>query len=261
MRAHPLRRSPCPARSVPWRRSVTRCDVAPVLGRPPSMSYYATSRGRASTAPRVLGVDARGREVLTYVPGNVPRTASPDVATHRALVEVGGLLRRYHEAVSGFSLPPGIGWSGGQIPDQQRGLPQRPRAQEHGLPRGEPGSVLGLRPRLACPAGLGRGAPRLAVRAARRRGGLRAPRVDDTARPSPASAPLVRRLRALGARAARILGAIGSTYRNDRFGHRSAGCRGRTSAPQMGRGGRTDACTRRPRLGRAAPRGSAGGPP
>ncbi len=95
----------------------------------------------------------------------------------------------------------------------------------------------------------------------RRRGGLRAPRVDDTARPSPASAPLVRRLRALGARAARILGAIGSTYRNDRFGHRSAGCRGRTSAPQMGRGGRTDACTRRPRLGRATPRGSAGGPP
>jgi Phosphotransferase enzyme family len=63
-------------------------------------------------APRVLGVDARGREVLTYVPGHVPRAASPDVCTDRALVELGGLLRRYHEAVSGFALPPGMGWYG-----------------------------------------------------------------------------------------------------------------------------------------------------
>jgi hypothetical protein len=68
-------------------------------------------------APRVLGVDARGREVLTYVPGHVPRSASPDVATDRALVEVGLLLRRYHEAVSGFELPPGVVWHGGAGPD------------------------------------------------------------------------------------------------------------------------------------------------
>ena len=67
-------------------------------------------------APRVLGVDDRGREVLTYIPGEVPRTASPEVATDRALSEVGLLLRRYHEAVSGFSLPPGIGWYGGDAP-------------------------------------------------------------------------------------------------------------------------------------------------
>jgi hypothetical protein len=61
-------------------------------------------------APRVLGVDAQGREVLTYIPGTVPRDASPDVAADRALLEVGLLLRRYHEAASGFSLPPGIEW-------------------------------------------------------------------------------------------------------------------------------------------------------
>ena len=67
-------------------------------------------------APRVLGVDAQGREVLTYIPGNVPRGASPDVATDRALFEVGCLLRRYHEAVSEFSLPPGIEWYGGADP-------------------------------------------------------------------------------------------------------------------------------------------------
>jgi hypothetical protein len=61
-------------------------------------------------APRVLGVDPQGREVLTHIPGEMPRSASPEVATDRALSEVGLLLRRYHDAVSGFSLPPGIGW-------------------------------------------------------------------------------------------------------------------------------------------------------
>jgi Ser/Thr protein kinase RdoA (MazF antagonist) len=65
-------------------------------------------------APRVLGFDAQGREILTYVPGDVPRSASPDVATDRALAAVGRLLRRYHEATSGFSLPPGVGWHGGE---------------------------------------------------------------------------------------------------------------------------------------------------
>ena len=68
-------------------------------------------------APRVLDIHAQGREVLTYIPGNVPRGASPDIATDRALLEVGLLLRRYHEAVSGFSLPQGIEWYGGADPD------------------------------------------------------------------------------------------------------------------------------------------------
>jgi Ser/Thr protein kinase RdoA (MazF antagonist) len=68
-------------------------------------------------APRVLDIDDQGREVLTYIPGTVPRVASPEVATDRALFEVGRLLRRYHEAVSGFSLPSGIEWYGGKDPD------------------------------------------------------------------------------------------------------------------------------------------------
>jgi len=64
-------------------------------------------------APRVLGFDAQGREVLTYVPGHVPRNASPEVATDLALFEAGRLLGRYHKAASGFSLPPGVVWYGG----------------------------------------------------------------------------------------------------------------------------------------------------
>jgi Ser/Thr protein kinase RdoA (MazF antagonist) len=67
-------------------------------------------------APRVLGFDSRGREVLTYVPGDVPDGAGPDVVTERALSEVGRLLRRYHEAVSGFALPLGVEWHGGADP-------------------------------------------------------------------------------------------------------------------------------------------------
>src|SRR5215203_534988 len=213
-------------------------------------------------APRVLGVDDRGREVLTYIPGEVPRTASPEVATDRALSEVGLLLRRYHEAVSGFFASP---WHrvvrGGRPRSGRRSLPQRPGPKEHGLPRGQPCSVLGLRPRLARPASVGRGTPRLAVRAAGRRRGLRTPRVVFTARPSRAAMPLVRWLRAPRARADRVARTLGPPYGNERFGDRGAGCGGRARPSPMGRGGRTRPHTHRPGLGRAAPRDPKGGPP
>jgi hypothetical protein len=62
-------------------------------------------------APRVLGIDGQGREVLSYVPGEVPEWATPEVVTGRVLEEVGGLLCHYHETVSGFVLPSGIAWS------------------------------------------------------------------------------------------------------------------------------------------------------
>ena len=61
-------------------------------------------------APRVLGIDGQRREVLTYLPGKVPRRASPEVATNRVLAEVGRLLRHYHDVVSRFALPPGVEW-------------------------------------------------------------------------------------------------------------------------------------------------------
>jgi len=61
-------------------------------------------------APRVLGIDERGREVLSYFRGAVPLRATPEVVTDQALYQVGGLLRSYHEAVSGFELPSGIDW-------------------------------------------------------------------------------------------------------------------------------------------------------
>jgi Ser/Thr protein kinase RdoA (MazF antagonist) len=56
-------------------------------------------------APRFLGVDEQGREVLTYVPGTAVTPPYPAWAmTDEALVSVADLLRAYHRAVSTFDL-------------------------------------------------------------------------------------------------------------------------------------------------------------
>jgi hypothetical protein len=70
-------------------------------------------------APRVHGIDGQGREVLSYVSGVVPGRAAPDVVTERVLRDVGGLLRRYHETVSGFELPSGVGWYHETLPGKR----------------------------------------------------------------------------------------------------------------------------------------------
>src|SRR5215212_1013457 len=67
-------------------------------------------------APRVLGIDEQGREVLTYLFGDVPRRASPEIMTDGVLVELGRLLRRYHDAVAGFELPSGVTWHHAEVP-------------------------------------------------------------------------------------------------------------------------------------------------
>jgi hypothetical protein len=54
-------------------------------------------------APRFLGVDERGREVLSYIPGQAVIPPYPGWAlTDEALVSVAGLLRGYHDAVASF---------------------------------------------------------------------------------------------------------------------------------------------------------------
>lgn len=61
-------------------------------------------------APRVLGVDERGREVLSWVPGEVPhRPLGAHVVSEDALRGVGRLLRRYHDAVASYGVPD-AGW-------------------------------------------------------------------------------------------------------------------------------------------------------
>lgn len=55
-------------------------------------------------APRYLGSDERGREVLSFTEGLVPLPPYPAWAmTDDVLTDVARLLRRYHEAVADFS--------------------------------------------------------------------------------------------------------------------------------------------------------------
>jgi hypothetical protein len=58
-------------------------------------------------APRFLGVDDEGREVLSYVRGTAITPPCPPWAlTDDALVSVAGLLREYHAAVRSFDPAP-----------------------------------------------------------------------------------------------------------------------------------------------------------
>jgi hypothetical protein len=58
-------------------------------------------------APRFLGIDRAGREVLSYVPGRAITPPYPDWAlTDAALTGVARLLRGYHRAVEGFDPSP-----------------------------------------------------------------------------------------------------------------------------------------------------------
>lgn len=71
-------------------------------------------------APQHLGEDEHGREVLSFVEGDVPTAPYPDWAlTDDALASAADLLRRYHRAVAGFD-PAGRRW-GSQVPAAYRG--------------------------------------------------------------------------------------------------------------------------------------------
>ncbi|MER6950812.1 phosphotransferase [Nonomuraea sp. NPDC000554] len=65
-------------------------------------------------APRVVGMDALGREILTYVPGSTGLNLL--TATDEALAGVAGLLREFHDATAGFPLH-ADGWECGSNDD------------------------------------------------------------------------------------------------------------------------------------------------
>jgi Phosphotransferase enzyme family len=79
--------------------------------RPTSASTHALLRHLEEVgfdgAPRVLGVDDDGREVLSYIPGEAVTAPAPGWGlTDAALHSVGQLLRRFHDAVAGFDPGP-----------------------------------------------------------------------------------------------------------------------------------------------------------
>jgi hypothetical protein len=56
-------------------------------------------------APRFLGIDEAGRDVLSWIDGDVPLPPYPAWArTEQALDDLGRLVRRLHDATAGFQL-------------------------------------------------------------------------------------------------------------------------------------------------------------
>ncbi|WP_333771666.1 phosphotransferase enzyme family protein [Streptomyces sp. IBSBF 2435] len=75
-------------------------------------AYLAALRDRGfDGAPVGAGLDGDGREQLTYVEGEVALPPFPAWAmTDDALVSVGRLLRRLHDAGAGVDIDPGAHW-------------------------------------------------------------------------------------------------------------------------------------------------------
>jgi Ser/Thr protein kinase RdoA (MazF antagonist) len=77
-------------------------------------AYLAYLRSRGFTdCPEPLGYDAQGREVLSYVAGDVPAEPLPAHATTVAALEaLGALIRRLHDAADGWIPPADAVWGG-----------------------------------------------------------------------------------------------------------------------------------------------------
>jgi aminoglycoside phosphotransferase len=105
---------PNPGREVPLRGGLTNAGlvtrVRDTVRRPQSATSPAThallehlERVGFDAAPRLLGVDEGGREVLSYIPGEAAiEPYQPWALTDEALVSVAELLRRFHDAVASF---------------------------------------------------------------------------------------------------------------------------------------------------------------
>jgi hypothetical protein len=80
-----------------------------------SLLAHLEARGFAG-APRPLGRDDRGRQVIEYVPGPIAMDRPPLGAA--GLHRVGRLIRDLHDACDDFSPPPGTRWNVAIPPDR-----------------------------------------------------------------------------------------------------------------------------------------------
>lgn len=72
-------------------------------------------------APRQLGFDDAGREMLTYLPGDSGVDGWSRVVDERGLRAMARLLRDYHRAVAGFCLPDGLAFAApGAMPGEDQ---------------------------------------------------------------------------------------------------------------------------------------------
>ena len=84
-------------------------------------------------APRFLGVDDRGRDVLDFVPGDVPGAPpEPWACTDEVVTGVARLVRELHDASAGWTPPPELPWFGRDrvVPDMPPDLAALPGPPE-----------------------------------------------------------------------------------------------------------------------------------
>ncbi len=86
----------------------------PVGPQTPAVQAFLAflAAGGFTGAPRPLGYDEQGREVLSYVPGDVAHEPEPPdwVLTDDVLVSVATLVRAFHDAARGFVPPDDAVW-------------------------------------------------------------------------------------------------------------------------------------------------------
>jgi hypothetical protein len=84
------------------------------------LKYLERSGFRA--APRFLGLDRQGREILDYVAGEVAVPPFPDwAADEDLLVSVAQMQQALHAAAVGFELPDGVVWRKRRLPPGAEG--------------------------------------------------------------------------------------------------------------------------------------------
>jgi hypothetical protein len=94
-------------------RTVRR-PVRPFTAGVQAYLAHVRSRGFLAT-PEPLGYDEQGREILSFVEGDVPLDPLPDYATgDQVLADLAVLIRGLHRAAADFVAPPGAVW--GAIP-------------------------------------------------------------------------------------------------------------------------------------------------
>lgn len=94
--------------------ATVRREVQPSTATVHALLRHLERAGFAG-APRALGFDEQGREVLTFLPGEVGvridgAPPPPFARSDETLVHAGRLLRAYHDATISFVAPPDATW-------------------------------------------------------------------------------------------------------------------------------------------------------
>src|ERR1051326_333784 len=178
-------------------------DVVHKQAAPPTPPVHALlqhlEEAGVDGVPRALGFDEQGRQMLTYLPGEMIGDRDPWPAwvyTDSTLVQVGQWMRRVHEATATFVPPEDECWFTGRPmqPGMFRGHSALAwlNAGTDGGRRA--GRLLRLGHRVPVGAGGGPGVLGPAVGAAPRPGGRRGARLARCRGPLPPPAPVPRGL-------------------------------------------------------------------